>query len=452
MLCALVLTTSLVVRMSVAVWWQQRLEASSQRFAMGDSESYWILAGQLAADQPYFYNTPEASVFRTPGYPWLLSWIVDPGGPGEQILQARIMGCVFGTLAVAICMILTAGWFDRASSLVCGVLASFYPGAITTSVLVLSEAPFMPLMMLILTALCLAIRRPEQASRWSAIAGLLSGLAILIRPSWLLFMPFYYLCRFLITKEKAREFKLAVIAGASIAAVMTPWWLRNYQVTGQFVLTTLQVGPSLYDGLSPEATGGSDSGMLFSGEFASKLRASDAADPGPKDNFEYRLNKKLASAATEWAIENPGTAILLGFRKFYRTWWPLPSVEEIPGGFATRIIFAVGMLGIVIPAISQLFCGSVANKKMDDSDDQAASASSNNSVSTSSYLKHIFRTVLSSKNEFFPIVMPVIYFTCLHTIFVGSIRYRQPAVFVLTVLAAPQLVHWARQLFGKNRS
>lgn len=421
--CLLILTASMVVRIGVAVWWQDRLATNDQQFAMGDSESYWFLARQLAADQPYFYNTPEASVFRTPGYPWLLSWIVQPTPPiqpehpDSRILAARILGCALGTFAVAVTILISSLLFDRTSALISGLLASFYPGAITTSVLVLSEAPFMPLMMLVLASLCYSIYQPKRAYRGAALAGILSGLAILVRPSWLLFMPFYYLIRFLIAQEKWREFKLAVVAGSCIALVMSPWWIRNYQVTGHFVLTTLQVGASLYDGLSPEATGGSDSGMLFSGEFATKLRTKDETTPGPKDNFEFRLNRELTGAAIQWTRENPGQAVLLSFKKFYRTWWPLPSVQEIPGGFPTRLVFAIGMLGILIPAL----------------------------------LHKSVRRLFNAQNHFLPFLVPLLYFTLLHMVFVGSIRYRQPAIFALTIVAAPVLVQWTGRLIGSRR-
>ena len=70
------------------------------------------------------------------------------------------------------------------------MLAAFYPGAIASSVLVLSEAPFCPLMLLQLVLWIIAWRR--RGRRQAAIGfcgGLAAGAATLMRPSWLLFTP-----------------------------------------------------------------------------------------------------------------------------------------------------------------------------------------------------------------------------------------------------------------------
>ena len=41
-------------------------------------------------------------------------------------------------------------------------------------------------------------------------------------------------------------------------------------------------------------------------------------------------------------------------------------------------------------------------------------------------------------------VLPALYFTCLHVIFVSSIRYRQPAMLPLIILAAGVLTDWMK--------
>lgn len=410
-LCAaMVLLGALSVRVTAATVWQRWLDKRDSLFLFGDSVSYWHLAHCLAADEPYEYGSPDAAVFRVPGYPWLLSWCVDSSKADAGILAARFMGSVFGTLAVATIMLLTAWMFDRAVSLLAGLLAALDPGGVGMSILILSEAPFQWLMILALAALWGAQRAPHRALRFAILSGILSGLAVLIRPSWLLAMPLYYAIRWLAGPRRASIFQQALATGLSMALIMAPWWYRNYQVTGHFVITTLQVGASLYDGWHPAATGGSDTGMVFSQDFAATLRAEDRAAQVPPSNFEYRLDRKLAVAAWEWAQDHPRDVLRLAGKKFVKTWWPWPTAEELPGGPLFRWIVAVPMLLIVIPACT------------------------------------FFVRRTGDWRFLFPFVLPLLYFTLLHLVFVGSVRYRQPAVLVAIVLAAPEIMIHLRSL------
>jgi 4-amino-4-deoxy-L-arabinose transferase-like glycosyltransferase len=398
-----ILVVAFALRVGLAVWWHSHLATQGKRFAMGDSESYWFLAHTIAANEPYQYGSPDAAVFRTPVYPWMLSWFATPGDRDSGLLAARCAGCVLGTLAVALIMLAARSAGNEATSLSCGLLASLYPGGIISSVLILSEAPFMPLMVLTLLALlnCELATSNKQAS-WSALtAGLFAGLGILTRPSWLLFLPFYFACKLLLRyRQPLPVLRQALLAGTALALTMSPWWYRNYQLTGHFVLTTLQVGASLYDGFHPTASGGSDTGMEFSLEFGRQLRAEDAALPEPPGNFEYRLNQRLTSAAVTWIRENPSRALWLSGQKFLRTWWPWPAANDAPGGWPIRLIFAGSTLAILLPGLWTLLRWQQT------------------------------RAVL------LPFVLPLVYFTLLHSIFVGSIRYREPALFAFTLLAA----------------
>jgi hypothetical protein len=181
---------------------------------------------------------------------------------------------------------------------------------------------------------------------------------------------------------------------------MLPWWIRNAEATGHFVATTLQVGASLYDGLNPTADGGSN--MAFVSDFVEAERKAEAA-AGQTDTREYRLNQRMTKAAIDWALANPWEALKLAGIKFTRLWnlWPNePGLRSWPLRLAVSATYVpllcLGLLGTV-----RFTCRG------------------------------------------WPYVLawlPAVYFTLLHMIFVSSIRYREPAMLALVVLAAGVLV------------
>ena len=104
---------------------------------------------------------------------------------------ARVQAALFGTLAVALVWWLALKLFDRRVAWIAASLAAFYPGAVALSVLVLSEAPFCPLMLLQLVLWIVAWKAPTSGRRAAAGfgSGLIAGAATLMRPEWLLFTP-----------------------------------------------------------------------------------------------------------------------------------------------------------------------------------------------------------------------------------------------------------------------
>ncbi len=398
---ALVLTTTILclafaLRVTAGWWWQEHLPAG-QRFFFGDSESYWTLARSIAHRQPYEFGPGPGKIFRTPGYPLLLAplFLVRDDPP---VMWARIEGAVLGTLAVAGVMYLSRSLFDESAGYAAGALSAIYPGAIGTSVFVLSEAPYSPL--LVAQVICwVAAWRADSWKRIGALSiatGAIHGMATLMRPSHLLFVPFA-LALAMLSPNRRRHFLIGTLILAASSATLAPWWWRNYQVTGRFVATTLQLGASLYDGLNPNATGASD--MRFVDDFVAAQRRADAAGGPLVGTFDERLDARLKQAAIEWARANPGRVLQLAMRKFLRMWSPLPNAAEMQSW-----LFRIAILGSFTP----LMCCAV--------------------LSSIRYAPRGWPLLLCW--------LPALYLTCLHLVFVSSIRYREPAMLPLIALAA----------------
>lgn len=387
-----VLLVALLVRLAAAWWWEARTDG---KFGFADSESYWALAEAIARGQDYQFGTPDARVFRTPGYPLLLAGLFLLAGDEPSVFAARIVGALLGTIGVGGIYWLAVRLFDRRTALVAALVGAIYPGLVAESVFVLSEAALCPLL---IAQLCahVAVWQAEQPGRkiaLSVLAGCLAGAATLVRPSWLLFTPFLVALLTLVYPPRRMHLFHGMVSLLALAVVMSPWWIRNGRITGRFVPTTLQVGASLYDGLGPQATGASD--MSFLPRFEDEQRESGATD----DEFEYRLDRRLRKAALSSAAEDPLRVIRLAGVKFYRMWnvWPNePRFSHWP----LRLIVLASYAPVMLLAM----------------------------IGVWKYSRRGWPYVLCW--------LPAAYFTALHLVFVSSIRYRHPAMLGLIVLAA----------------
>lgn len=196
---------------------------------------------------------------------------------------------------------------------------------------------------------------------------------------------------------------------------MSPWWARNYLETGKFVPTTLQVGASLYDGWHAGASGSSDEGMGFVNAFIVEQKNEDQREllAGKKleSTLEWRVDRRMKNAAIAWALENSSDAVRLGLVKLVKTWSPLPVAREL-GSDAVRWFEAIGYTAIMgLAAIGMWQCRSQLGAWL--------------------------------------YAMPCVYFALLHMFFIGSVRYRQPAVLVICVLGGVGCATIARWVFSK---
>lgn len=399
-----VLMLAFGVRLGAAFWWQSRLGAA-HAFGFPDSEGYWTLGRAIAAGEPYEHGGADFRVFRAPGYPVFLASLFAVLGDEMPVMWARVAGAWLGTLTVGALIWLGRDLFDGRTGLLAGLMAAVDPGAIGMSVFVLGEALFCPLMVGQLACWVRAGREvPGRKHVWWALAaGVVGALATLARPSWLLFLPFVLGLLVLASRRRWRHLAVGSWMVLGFCIAMGPWWVRNYVVVGRFVPTTLQVGASLYDGLSPSATG--ESNMAFAEWHYRAQKRDDAAAGRSNEGFEVRLDRRLRDAAVAWAVEHPGAVVSLMGRKFCRMWNVWPNATEFRG-WGLRVVMALGFVPFLALGL----------------------------VGAWRWCRRGWPYVVC--------VLPAVYLTMLHVIFVSSIRYRQPAMLVWLVLSAAVVSAW----------
>jgi 4-amino-4-deoxy-L-arabinose transferase-like glycosyltransferase len=396
------LGAALAMRLAAGWVWQSQLPQGS-KFGFGDSESYWRLAECIANGANYEYGPERARVFRAPGYPVLLAGLFNLRGGEPPVWHGRVLSAALMTLCVGGVFWLATELFDRRTGLLAAALAAVYPGGIALAALVLSEAAFCALLPVQLVLWVKGCRTSSSRWRvaWFLAAGVVAGLATLVRPSWLLFTPLAVLVSVVPAHDRRRNLLAGAWLMLGLVIAMTPWWIRNAQVAGRFVPTTLQVGASLYDGLNAHADGGSN--MAFVSQVVADFHREHPN--APADQYEYELNRYFRQQAVAWAGEHPGRVLQLAGIKFVRMWniWPNePQFRRWP--------IQLTIAATYTPLLVLGLWGGVR--------------------------------VARRGWPYALCLLPAAYLTLMHVVFVSSLRYRIPPMLILIVPAAGLIGGW----------
>ncbi|MGI6401428.1 MAG: hypothetical protein ACOX0A_04870 [Thermoguttaceae bacterium] len=454
---------ALLVRVGVGIYWDETVfklcdpgshasDAQDGPFFYGDSDSYWKLGRALAFGRPYEFDDLRCwQIFRTPGYPALLAPLFWIFGENPPAIAARIEGAFFGMINVALVGLLAIiifgnGKRGRLIAILAALFVALDPTEALQSVSILSEEPFMTFSLAlnivfvkIARSLGLLNARKLDSSveitapatkkflALVALAAFFSAASIYLRPSWFYFVPFatfvLLLLRFMLdslrrkVKDNPLWTKKGLLATLTVAALihvvmlafLAPWIIRNYRLSGKPIATTLQMGSSLYDGLSPEATGASDM------TFVDRFRAEEIENPSDSldVHFEIRLDRRMKEASLAWVKSHPLETARLACVKFYRLWAPVPRERS----FAKPI----WTLALIISYLPILCLGLLG-----------------------------LRRAFHFDNAAYFLVIPALYTSALHVVFVSSIRYRVPVMYGFAILAAYWIVTTATPLINKN--
>jgi 4-amino-4-deoxy-L-arabinose transferase-like glycosyltransferase len=403
----ILLAAALVVRLGWALAQPVTDEAIDR---LPDQREYLALGRNLLHGQGLKFFDPrfgdEVWAYRTPGYPLLVA------ACGGSVRAVRVAQAFLDTSTVLAVYLLARRWLGRGAALVAGAIVAVNPYLIYFTGLVLTETLFI---CMLAWGMALVVgegdregergRQGEGETRsagWGQTGWWLLGVlvlvgAILVRQS-ALFLPLAVAVGAALVNRGAgtpyhRRWPLPV--GATVVLitllVLLPWGWRNKRVVGTWVWTTTNGGITAYDGLNPDATGASDQSFVAS---MPELRRM-----GEVDRSAY-----LSEQAKEFVRRQPRRVAELALMKAGRMWSPVPLSQEY-GGWKYRTV------GLVYSVPLYLACAL--------------------GISRRTTLPRAAKVLL---------LIPAIYFTAVHMLSVGSLRYRIPAEPPMAVLAASAAV------------
>jgi hypothetical protein len=375
------------------------VELMHRRFQvrLPDSELYERYAETVYDGRAYEVDGDRAR--RSPGYPIFIAvcWRL----AGAKHSDRAVFWCqaICGTLTCVVvywlAQALEPQGLPPGAAAATLALTLLDPYAVVLAAFELSETLFT---FLIVLAVLLAKDVRSRLSMPRALAaGVVAGVAILVRPSGMLLAPVAAVMWWLAVRRTVGSVPIFVACLGFVAAV-APWWVRNARTFGTFVPATLNVGESLYDGLGPQARGGSDMRFLDEARRRPEYRAMSEVD----------RNRFWWNQTIDTLRDDPTRVARLALVKFFRFWSPWPNEPQ----FRRAAVVAVTLIGTV-PVWVLAAWGAW-------------------------YLRqHSALLALG--------LAPPAYFCILHLLFVSSVRYRVPGSPFLAILAGAMIA----ALFGR---
>lgn len=390
------LVVGLVLRLAVSAAIEILARRRGTVCLFPDADVYWQLAGAITRGDPYRvlqWGIPHDAL-RTPGFPIFLA--ACRAVFGDLTWPPRLIQVGLGAASIALAARLTREIRPIPTAAVLSAwIVACDPFLVGFTGLLLSEAVFIPLLLGLQISLARIWTGDARRARlWAILAGVSTGLAVLVKPSFALFLPMA-LAGWLACVRRWSTARLSVLVVLGFVLTMAPWWSRNVLVFHQFVGTAAWGGASLYDGLNPQATGASD------------MRFLEAPDLIVLD--ELAQDRELKARAWRFATERPGRTATLALVKASRFWSPWLQAE----GYRSRALACATAIW-TIPLYGLIAIGLFQHRR--------------------------------DPRAWVLLAGPLLYFAAIHMLFVGSVRYRVPAIVPAISLAGLAAGPWTSRL------
>lgn len=333
----------MLLRLVVALLLGNRVEVMP---GIHDQLSYDALAQSILAGRGYQFdaawypftpaNMPTAHWSFL--YPLYLAGVY--GLFGYNPLAARIIQAV--VVAILTCWLVysfTRRLFGAQVGLVAAAIAAVYTYFVYYSGALMTESFFMVAALAVIETTYRLLERPTVGL--ALLLGLVSGLAVLLRQTFIFFIPVLLLWLWWRGRERIKLGYLALpvlVAGAMIL----PWTVRNYQVYGQFLLLNSNAGYAFFSSVHPS--------------LGAEWTAAKSVTPVPREWLalnEAALDRRLTSTAVQFILDDPGRYVLLTLSKFEEQFkfWPTPDsglISNVQRVLSFALLWPFALYGIYL--------------------------------------------------------------------------------------------------------
>ncbi len=356
-----------------------------------DEEQYWLMARSLQVGEG-LRDELGFTATRMPLYPAVLSVFA---GWGHGIIAAKVLQWLVGAAAAGLAAAAAATLFNRRAGVIAGLLVAFDPFLVFFSSLLLTETAFLTALVALWWLLAPVIKGSDMsARRWLSVA-VVAVVCVYLRESSVvlvaLALGWLVICR----RCQWRAVMPAAMVVGMVGVSLIPWAVRNRHAVGTWCWLTTRSGISLYDGVGPQADGSSNLGAI-------------KQMPAVRGLDEVAWNRFFLRESLHALRADPARIVRLAGVKLGRMWNPVPNVDTYGSG-AVRAVSAVWTIPTFVLALigaALLIRGSAPE----------------------GWRIAVF------------LLLPALYLSALHSLFVGSVRYRLGAVPMLEMLAAYALV------------
>lgn len=334
----------------------------------GFSDRYDLIAENLLAGNGYrIYPDTSETLLRSPGYVFLLTALFFFFG--KSIAAAQVINVLCGIATAYLIVLISKRWVvpfltgaDRGNAiewapLVPAVLFLFHPGIVVSESRGTSESVFTFLLTSVVYFLYISIY--SNRAKDFMITGILLGAAMLVKstPAFIPVLLFPYV---LMRVKAPFALRMAVVRnffvmGLAAFVVLAPWGLRNYLLTGEFLLSSTVKGTTAYQGLyvNKHFGSGKDRDPLL--VEATKAQDVMADELGLKHRYEFfnlfysakdevRFDRYVFQRVVDEYTASPGLLLKNCVLNFAGFWF----LGKSAGATYLNIVLTVPLLALVV--------------------------------------------------------------------------------------------------------